>query len=292
MIKFFTKYLNRYKLHPVELKNNGVYQITFQSGAETFEVTKNISLIGLNKLTVAIFLPAYSPSGKKNFLCVFKNNMLSARLELKPVTIHSSKSESFIYFFEIVNAGINGRRLKKYTDIVFLYLKNVSNKKSKNFIVPAKTLFSLFGFCIKPRPVYVVCIGDLNAGDIFPIDITGNISENFYFFSVRKTSPAVQQIIEIKRVCLCLVPFNKKEEVYSLGKHHKDGKLDFSSVNFKFLPSSEFKIPVPDLVININELKIVNHFDCGVHTVFYSQSVEFSKFSNEFPLAHTPWYNL
>ncbi|MEP7167876.1 MAG: hypothetical protein ABI855_00750 [Bacteroidota bacterium] len=291
MIKYFTRYLNRYKLHPVELQDD-FYKIIFENDSGSFDVTKNISLTSLNKLTVGIHLGAVEPSVKNNTLFIFKNNTLKSKLELKPIQIHPSKIETSIYFFEIINAGVKGRRIKKYFDIAFLHLKNVTNTKSKNFIVPAKTLFSLFAFCIKPRPVYVACIGNLQNGDVFPIDITGNISEEYYFFSVRKSSPAVKKIIELKKVTLCLVPFNNKNEVYSLGKHHKNGKLNFDSVSFSVITSNEFKIPVPGFVINVNELKIVDYFDCGVHTVFYSQSEKFSKYSNETPLAHTPWYNL
>lgn len=291
MIKYFTRYLNRYKLHPVELQDD-LYKIIFENDSGSFEVTKNISLTGLNKLTVGIHLGSVKPSEKNNTLLIFKNNILKAKLELKPIKIRASKIETSIYFFEIVNATVNGRRIKKYFDIAFLYLKNVINTKSKNFVVPAKTLFSLFALCIKPRPVYVVCIGNMENGDIFPIDVTGNIFESHYFFSVRKSSPAVKKTIELKKVCLCLVPFNNKNEAYSLGKHHKDGKLNFDSVDFSVISSNEFKIPVPGFAININELKVIDYFDCGVHTVFYAQSEKISKHSDKAPLAHTPWYNL
>jgi hypothetical protein len=291
MIKFFTRSLNRYKLHPVALKNTAIYEIKFRNADGLCDVTGNISLTGLNDLTVAIYLPAFSSRGK-NMLLIFENSILRASLELKPVLIHSSKVENSIHFFEVVRADVKERKIKKYFDILFLYLKNVTNTKSKNFIVPAKALFSLFAFCIKPRVVYTACTGNVNDGDIFPIDIAGNIFEDYYFFSVRKTSPAVQKIIREQKACLCLVPFSKKNEVYALGKHHKDGRLHFDLLNFKIFLSDEFKIPVPEFVINVNELKIADHFDCGAHKVFYARAVAFTKCADEAPLAHTPWYNL
>ena len=285
------RFLNRYKLHPVELKNTAVYEIKFQHGSGSSDVTGTVSLTGLNKLTVAIYLPAF-PLQEKNSLLIFKNSVLKASLGLKPVKIDSSEIENSIHFFEIIRADVKGRKIKKYFDMLFLYLKNITNTKSKNFIVPPKALFSLFAFCIKPRVVYTACIGDMNDGNIFPIDIAGNIFEDHYFFSVRKTSPAVQKIIRQQKACLCLVPFSKKNEVYSLGRHHKEGRLHFDRVNFKIFLSDEFKIPVPEFAIHVNELQVADHFDCGVHKVFYARSVTFSKCSEEFPLAHTPWYNL
>jgi hypothetical protein len=93
-------------------------------------------------------------------------------------------------------------------------------------------------------------------------------------------------------VALCIIPFGKKSEMYSLGKHHKNGVIDINNLDFKLMPSHVLKIPIPGFAINAIELKILENFEYGGYTVFYAQSVRLTKYSNELPLAHTPWYNL
>jgi flavin reductase (DIM6/NTAB) family NADH-FMN oxidoreductase RutF len=281
-----------YKLHPVESGENDSYKILFKSNSQTIDVTKNIVLISLDKPTFAIPVGYSIKIDDNSSLDILKNNISKAKLKLKKLNFDKFNIDNSISFFEVTSSSIAGRKLNKWTDILFLHLKNLTDRKSNNLKVSATSLVSLFAFYIVPLPVYSLCIGSESEADIFPDDIAGSIQPGHYFFSVRTTNPSVKKIINQKNAALCLVPFNSTSKMYSLGKHHKNGRIEIENLDFKIICSETFKIPIPEFSINAIELKVLENFQYGGYTVFYAQVVNFKQYSDEWPLVHTPWYSL
>jgi flavin reductase (DIM6/NTAB) family NADH-FMN oxidoreductase RutF len=292
MIKTFSRFVNTFKLQAIELNKKDSYELLFKSGTQSIDVTHNTALISLDKPTIAVKPRAELKMENNIELLVIKNKELKAILKLKSVKITDFTSNNSILFFEVIKSHVEKRTFNKFPEMIFFALKNLTDTKSKNLIVSPASLISLFAFYIFPLPVYALCIGNMNEADIFPDDILGCIYENNYFFSVRTSNPSVKKIIEQKNVALCLVPYSKKREMYSLGKHHRNGVIDISKLDFKLTLSPSLKIPIPEFAINAIELRISEHFEFGGYTVFYAQSVKLIKYSDELPLAHTPWYNL
>src|SRR6185436_13615909 len=292
MFKTFAAFLNTYKLHPLEPDGNDSYKILFKCNSQTMDVTKNIVLISLDKPTLAMTAGNSIKTDDNFSLDILKNNISRAKLKLRKLNFDQFAGDHSISFFEITSSSIAGRELKKWSDILFLRLKNLTDKKSNNLRVSASSLVSLFAFYIVPLPVYSLCIGSETEADIFPDDIAGCIQQGYYFFSVRTTNPSVKKIISQKNVALCLVPFSSKSKMYSLGKHHKDGRIEINNLDFKIIFSETLKIPIPEFSINAIELKVLENFQYGGYTVFYAETVNFAKYSDQVPLVHTPWYNL
>jgi hypothetical protein len=292
MTKTFSRFLNKFRLFAVELNKNDSYELLFKTGEQLIDTTNNTVLISLDKPTIAVYPGAELNMQNDAKLRIIKNKKLKATLKLKSIKINEFICDKSIYFFEIIKSEVEGRAFTKLTDMLFFALKNLTDKKSKNLVVSPASLISLFAFYIVPVPVYALCIGNITEVDIFPDDILGNIYENNYFFSVRTTNPSVKKIIAQKNAVLCLVPFSKKNEMYSLGKHHKNGVVDTGRLDFKLMPSQALKIPIPEFAINVIEMNISEHFEFGGYTVFYAKSLNVSDYSDALPLAHTPWYNL
>jgi flavin reductase (DIM6/NTAB) family NADH-FMN oxidoreductase RutF len=292
MIKTFSRFVNTFKLQAIELNKKDSYELLFKSGTQSIDVTHNTALISLDKPTIAVKPRAELKMENNIELLVIKNKELKAILKLKSVKITDFTSNNSILFFEVIKSHVEKRTFNKFPEMIFFALKNLTDTKSKNLIVSPASLISLFAFYIFPLPVYALCIGNMNEADIFPDDILGCIYENNYFFSVRTSNPSVKKIIEQKNVALCMVPYSKKKEMYSLGKHHKNGVIDISKLDFKLTLSPSLKIPIPEFAINAIELRISEHYEYGGYTVFYAQSLYFSKYTEELPLAHTPWYNM
>jgi len=193
MIKTFSSFLNTYKLYPVELTINDSYEILFKTREQAINVTFNTVLISLDKPTIAV-KPGIKLIIENNFsLDIIKNKKLKANLKLKVLSLDAFTSNHSIYFFEVIKVTIEGRKFNEYPDLLFLILKNLTDKKTRNFKVSATSLISLFAFYIIPLPVYALCIGKMNEVDIFPNDILGNIHDGYYFFSVRTTNPSVKK---------------------------------------------------------------------------------------------------
>lgn len=288
----FSKFLNTRKLHPVALENQDEQvRVFFVADDMQFDITDHHALISLKPFAIAVnrAVARHSSSGKQ-VLRIQQREKILGELKLK----HQADQQFEGLTISLYVAELS-RNSMSYTDqfwnTLLLVIKNKTNRKSRNFVVPPAELLKLFVYSLKPRPVFLVSVTHKNGFDIFPVDILGKISEAHILFGIRTSSPAVSFILSEKKVCVSSVPFDKRTQVYQFGKHHPGGVLPENFGNVNFIRSEKFSIPVPDFAITVQELMIENTISFGAHTQFIARIENQYSQSAGFPLAHTPWFN-
>lgn len=173
---------------------------------------------------------------------------------------------------------------------IFLWLQNKTSFIPYNTELPSFELYKIYTFYLIPKPVVLVTVFFEGYYDIFPMDNIGHISNNLFLLGLRNTSPSISKIKATKKICISHVPYNKREQVYKLGTHHKDGKVDLAKLGFTTVFSEKFGYVVPDFFIEIKELEVLEAKAYGSHTLFVTQIVHQYNGSNEKSMAHIPWF--
>ena len=208
--------------------------------------------------------------------------------------LHLSRVQNQNFELKIYQASIPKKSfplLSRYWTMLLLQLKNVTNKKSKNFIVPPAELLKLFVYSLLPRPVYVISVLHATGFDAFPVDIAGMIAPGVMIFGIRKSSASVQQILATGKFCASTVSFEERDRAYALGKYHSGGILPVDFIHLFSSASEKLKIPVPDFAVDVLELEVNDSFEEGVHVQLVVKVINETK-RGHFPiLAHTAWFN-
>ncbi|MGB3074553.1 MAG: hypothetical protein WBB36_04500 [Chitinophagales bacterium] len=287
----FSRYLNIRKLHPVAITAQDTVNVFFNNGEDQYDITDFHALISLKPFTIAINAAAIKFLNPENgILHIATNETLLGKLHLQSAGLEKFNGNTLCIF----EAKLSYHPLSFFAALwnsILLSLKNSTNKKSQNFVVPPKDLLKLFVFSLKPRPVFLVSVQHQNGFDVFPVDIAGCISDTHRIFSIRTTSAAIPHILATKKICSSSVPYEQRHAVYQLGRHHAGGIIPQEAATMEFIPSTQWKIPVPAFAIQTNELLLEHTFQKGVHSQFIFRVANSYQLNTGLELGYTPWFN-
>jgi flavin reductase (DIM6/NTAB) family NADH-FMN oxidoreductase RutF len=126
---------------------------------------------------------------------------------------------------------------------------------------------------ICPRRVVLVSAvwGDRN--NIFPMNLLGSLSDDYFAFSLDSTRLAAPLVAGAGMVALSGIPVGRAEVAQQLGKNHKKESVAWSQVPFSTTPSTALGIPVPCFASRVIELQLETTCNLGSHTLFVSRVI-------------------
>jgi flavin reductase (DIM6/NTAB) family NADH-FMN oxidoreductase RutF len=126
---------------------------------------------------------------------------------------------------------------------------------------------------ICPRRVVLVSAvwGDRN--NIFPMNLLGSLSDDYFAFSLDSTRLAAPLVAGAGMVALSGIPLGRAEVAQQLGKNHKKESVAWSQVPFSTTPSTALGIPVPCFASRVIELQLETTCNLGSHTLFVSRVI-------------------
>jgi hypothetical protein len=143
-------------------------------------------------------------------------------------------------------------------------------------------------YCV-PRVISVITVGTENSMNMFPTDLHGPVTENFYLSSLRIGSAATQQVERLKKIVLSDVEASVYRAVYDLGRNHM--REPTSRDAFACSDESEyFHTPLPTGIVSYRELKLVSSFDIGIHRIHIYRIISAKKNDGASTLAHIHAY--
>jgi hypothetical protein len=118
-----------------------------------------------------------------------------------------------------------------------------------------------------PRVISLISVCKDNLMNLFPTDLHGSVTDNFYTSSLRIGGKANAQVEGAGRIVLSEMHVDYFREVYALGKNHmKEMK---SLDNFMLLQqrSAKLALPLPVGMLRYRELEILNSCSVGLHRI-------------------------
>ena len=156
--------------------------------------------------------------------------------------------------------------LKTYLLFSRYYKKNgLTFSKFKSFV-------SAYSY---PRRIRIISFRQDDYYNIFPMDLLGDIEQsNRYVFGLRHTNLALDGIIKTGKLVVSEVPYEYKDIIYQLGKHHSSKPPPLASLPFKLVQSKNFKFYIPAWAESYKEIQILKTLDLGSHMLLWGESNE------------------
>jgi flavin reductase (DIM6/NTAB) family NADH-FMN oxidoreductase RutF len=132
---------------------------------------------------------------------------------------------------------------------------------------------------IRPHPIVLVSVGSKENGNIFPMNLFGDLGRGYFGFALRTERLAGGLVEKAGRVALSCMPMPNGFMAYQLANNHTKTSIDWSQLPFSTKTSSEFGIPVPDFALRVRELTINEVHTIGSHRFFLARTVRDDIFS-------------
>ncbi len=248
-------------------------KIILSTGNIETDITGHNLLIGYKPLILAI------DKAKLDFIDLDRNKLITlsfrtedgksiATLKLKMIKEMNLDSASCV-----ICEGVKGSHsITKYFHRILnnLHYKVRADRKKNiylkgNLFDQVKIAYSV------PRNIYLASVGYNGLFNIFPTDLSGPIGENNFIISLRTTGK-VNQHIEKSGECLVgIMDPASFMEVYNSGKNHMKELSEPNSfgIMLREQRSETLNLPIPLGTVKYLELKRINNFEFGIHTIHF-----------------------
>jgi hypothetical protein len=126
---------------------------------------------------------------------------------------------------------------------------------------------------IRPHPTSLGSVIDDSGGNIFPMNIMGEIGRGNFAFALKDSRTAAHLVERTGRIALSSIPFSHAHLPYKLAINHTKQSIDWNQLSFTTKMSKHFQIPVPDIALRVREMEILTFRKIGSHTFFVARIV-------------------
>jgi hypothetical protein len=126
---------------------------------------------------------------------------------------------------------------------------------------------------IRPHPLCLVSVGDLADGNIFPMNLMGDLGDGYFGFALREQRLAGHLVERAGRIALSAIPISKCSVPFRLVDNHKKTSIDWSVLPFETKLSGKFGIPVPSFAVRVREMQVERVHPIGSHRFFIARVV-------------------
>jgi flavin reductase (DIM6/NTAB) family NADH-FMN oxidoreductase RutF len=126
---------------------------------------------------------------------------------------------------------------------------------------------------IRPHPVVLVSLVWGNRGNIFPMNIMGDLGRGYFAFALKDSRKAAHLVEGSGRIALSSLPMSHAPLAYQLAINHTKECIAWNQLPFATKASSRFGIPVPVFAPRVREMEVDKIHKIGSHTFFVAHIV-------------------
>jgi len=268
----------------VTVKDGIMERVYLEAGGERIDISLTHWLLCLNPVVFGIWFPKQENTLSFNinprYLMYFKDSAVDAETVAVLKLNYFNKiaePDGTLLLLKLARASIHHINFIRTRLIFYRYYK-----KPEQDFYKLKSFSAAYSY---PRKVRLISFMEGDWYNIFPMDLVGDIpGSKRYVFGLRHTNVTLARIIETKKMVVSEIPYEYKEIIYSLGKHHHE-PLSGTRLPFNLVQSSIYNFPIPEWAISYKEISIVNTMNLGSHMLLWGMEIN-EKVLNE------PSYNL
>lgn len=132
-----------------------------------------------------------------------------------------------------------------------------------------------------PRTISIITVGDEGEFNMFPTDLHGQCSEEFYIISLRTNGKACQQVEASRKILVSEVHCDLYKTVYGLGKNHMQPMRAETHFPVSGDYSARFGLPIPLQTLAYRELELVDTFVHGIHKLMTFRIVSAERLTDD-----------
>ena len=263
----------------ITVKDGILERVYLEAGAARIDISLTHWLLCLNPVVFGIWFPkhenTHSPDINPPYRMYFKDSEdddeTIAVLNLNFFN-KIEEPDGTLLLLKLTGAKIHHVNIIRTRLIFYRYYK-----KPEQDFYKLKSYSAAYSY---PRKVRLISFREGDWYNIFPMDLVGDIPGSGRFvFGLRHTNVTLARIIETKKLVVSEVPYEYKEIIYKLGKHHREPLSD-TNLPFNLAKSSVFNFPIPEWAISYKEISIVNTMNLGSHMLLWGTEIN-EKILNE-----------
>jgi flavin reductase (DIM6/NTAB) family NADH-FMN oxidoreductase RutF len=155
-----------------------------------------------------------------------------------------------------------------------------ARRQSKDDVrITSRDSLAMIVFYLCPRPIALVTVGDLEVGNLFPMNLMGPIGGDYFAFALNsnRAAPLVERA---RTIVLSTVPLEQASLVSSLGKNHRKASIDWSELPFPTIRPRKIDAPVPSFALSACEMQVEEFHHLGSHTLFVAKKLAEERFAD------------
>ena len=133
---------------------------------------------------------------------------------------------------------------------------------------------------IRPHPVVLVSVGSKEEGNIFPMNLLGDLGNGYVGLALRTERQAGGLVQDKGRIALSGMPLSEGAVAYQLAHNNSKRSFDWDLLPCAIRMSTTFKIPVPAFSLWVREVEIKAVRAVGSHNFFLARTVHDEKWSD------------
>ncbi len=248
------------------------------------DITSHHLLVGYKPLLIAIDsqylneIKINPQDGLHLSFCTEKNIKL-AELSLKFI-----KQLDLVPVTCLIYEGVRGvhsftNNFHKWFNYIYYQL---TGDKKKNIFLDGNLYDQVKIAYSIPRLIFVASVGSNGLYNVFPTDLSGQISHANFIISLRTKGKANEQIENEGKCMVAKIDANYFSEVYNIGKNHMHDLSDINELGIRLGEESSafFNLPVPFGAIEYFELKKIDKFEVGIHTIHFFRIINSARLSS------------
>jgi hypothetical protein len=126
---------------------------------------------------------------------------------------------------------------------------------------------------IRPHPLSLVSVGNRSSGNIFTMNLMGDLGNGYFGFALRHLRVAADLVERAGRIAVSGIPLTRCTLAFQFAANYKKESIDWDALAFQTAPSAEFGIPVPDWATSVRELQILKVHRIGSHRLFIARVI-------------------
>jgi flavin reductase (DIM6/NTAB) family NADH-FMN oxidoreductase RutF len=227
------------------------------------DITNDHLFTGYSPLIISLYDEKELPAHPEIVFYAEKDAIATIRLEL----IHEQKAGNIKISHYRGEAG-NHRFLNRFHQFIISQKNRLYNKKKGNVYLHDNLYKQVQIAYSIPRNISLVTTAENNLYNLFPTDLHGPVTENFYLDSLRHEGKACQQVLRSGKMVISQVDAAAYQTVYSLGKNHMQNHKHAVQFPFGPIKSEKFGYPIPEAALGYRELQVEDSFTHGIHRIF------------------------
>ncbi|HZB89095.1 MAG TPA: hypothetical protein VE291_10585 [Terracidiphilus sp.] len=133
---------------------------------------------------------------------------------------------------------------------------------------------------IRPHPIVLVSVGDRKDGNIFPMNLCGDLGNGYFGFALRTARVAGTLVERAGRAVISSLPEKEGYLAYRMARNHTMESIDWDELPFATKMSKAFHMPVPEFAQRVKELEMVTSIAVGSHRFFIARIVADEKLAD------------
>jgi flavin reductase (DIM6/NTAB) family NADH-FMN oxidoreductase RutF len=148
------------------------------------------------------------------------------------------------------------------------------HRRTSHIRISARASHAMIVSFICPRPVVLVSAVSGDRSNIFPMNLLGRVSDDYFTFALDTTRLAAPLVASARSVALSTIPLEQSEVARQLGKNHKKESIQWNQLPFPTRPSTALGVPVPCFALRVIEMQIETIRNLGSHTFFVARIIQ------------------